>query len=209
MNYLTKYFPNLTPAQIDLFNQLKPLYEAWNQKINVISRKDIDNLEIRHILHSLSLAKVVAFNPGAQILDLGTGGGFPGIPLAIFYPDVQFKLIDGTRKKITVVQEITRALGLKNVHAEQVRAEELKKERFDFVVCRAVASLDKLNEWSKRLIKQKQTHVLPNGLLTLKGGNIRPEIKSLPKGEYTEVYPISDYFDEEVFKEKYIIYVQG
>ncbi|RMG83330.1 MAG: 16S rRNA (guanine(527)-N(7))-methyltransferase RsmG [Bacteroidetes bacterium] len=209
MNYLTKYFPNLTPAQTDLFNQLKPLYESWNQKINVISRKDIDNLEIRHILHSLALTKVVAFNPGAQILDLGTGGGFPGIPLAIFYPEVQFKLIDGTRKKITVVQEITRALGLKNVHAEQVRAEELKKERFDFVVCRAVASLDKLNEWSKRLIKQKQTHVLPNGLLTLKGGNIRPEIKALPKGEYTEVYPISDYFDEEVFKEKYIIYVQG
>ena len=209
MELLIKYFPKLTEKQLSRFEQLKPLYEDWNQKINVISRKDIDNLEYRHILHSLAIARVIGFAPGSRILDIGTGGGFPGIPLAIFFPQVQFKLIDGTGKKIRVVNEVIQALNLKNVTAEQVRAEELKKQKFDFVVCRAVASLDKLVMWSKRLIRYEQKHGLPNGLLTLKGGDIESEIKELPKGEYTEVFPLSDFFEEETFEEKYVVYVQG
>lgn len=209
MEILQKYFPKLSEKQLQQFAQLKPLYEEWNQKINVISRKDIDNLEDRHILHSLAIVSVVRFRTGAQILDLGTGGGFPGIPLAIFYPNVQFKLIDGTGKKIRVANEIIEALGLKNVTAEQVRAEELKKQKFDFVVCRAVASLEKLRLWSARLLKRKQNHALPNGLLTLKGGDIESEIKELPKGEYVEAYPIPDFFEEAIFEDKYVVYVQG
>lgn len=209
MEILKKYFPKLTEKQLSQFEQLKPLYEDWNQKINVISRKDIDNLEYRHILHSLAIARVIGFAPGSRILDIGTGGGFPGIPLAIFFPQVQFKLVDGTGKKIRVVNEVIQALNLKNVTAEQARAEELKKQKFDFVVCRAVASLDKLVMWSKRLIRYEQKHGLPNGLLTLKGGDIESEIKELPKGEYSEVFPLSDFFEEEMFEEKYVVYVQG
>lgn len=209
MEILKKYFPQLKEKQLSKFEQLKPLYEEWNQKINVISRKDIENLEYRHILHSLAIARVIGFKPGSRVLDIGTGGGFPGIPLAIFYPGVQFKLIDGTGKKIRVVNEVIQALDLKNVTAEQVRAEELKKQKFDFVVCRAVASLDKLVTWSKRLIRREQSHGLPNGLLTLKGGDIRAEIKELPKGEYVETFPLSDFFEEEMFQEKYVVYVQG
>lgn len=209
MDILKKYFPKLSEKKLAQFQQLKPLYEDWNQKINVISRKDIDNLEYRHILHSLAIARVVGFAPGSRILDIGTGGGFPGIPLAIFYPNVQFKLIDGTGKKIRVVNEVIQALDLKNVTAEQVRAEELKKQKFDFVVCRAVASLDKLVNWSKRLIRYEQNHGLPNGLLTLKGGDIQSEIKELPKGEYVELFPLTKFFEEEMFQDKYVVYVQG
>ncbi|MCB0570224.1 MAG: 16S rRNA (guanine(527)-N(7))-methyltransferase RsmG [Phaeodactylibacter sp.] len=208
MEIILKYFPKLTEVQQARFAQLEPLYREWNDKINVISRKDIDNLYTHHILHSLALAKVVSFKPGAEILDLGTGGGFPGIPLAILFPQARFTLIDGTRKKVLVVEEISRAIGLANVEALHIRAEEVK-QRFDFVVSRAVASLDKLVAWSFPLIKQKQQHALPNGLLALKGGDVKSEIKALPRGSYTETHPLSKFFSEEYYLEKYAIYTQA
>lgn len=204
---LLKYFPKLTGQQQQQLAQLGPFYREWNQKINVISRKDIDNLYAHHILHSLAIARLIHFAPGAEILDLGTGGGFPGIPLAIFFPQVKFTLIDGTRKKVMVVEEAVNALGLTNVRPRHIRAEELK-QKFDFVASRAVASLDKLVEWSFPRIKAKQQHALPNGLITLKGGDIETEIKALPRGAYTEVYALSDFFEEQYYQEKYIIYVQ-
>ena len=207
METILSYFPDLSETQQNQFQQLEALYKDWNQKINVISRKDIDNLYIRHVLHSLAIPPVVRFRAGADILDLGTGGGFPGIPLAILYPDTNFTLIDGTRKKITVVQEIADAIGLKNVTARQIRAEELKG-KFDFVVTRAVARLDKLVVWSQRLIKNTERHAIPNGILALKGGDVKAEVKELPKGNYSEIYPINDFFKETEFAEKYVIYVQ-
>ncbi len=207
METILSYFPDLTETQQNQFQQLEALYTDWNQKINVISRKDIENLYIRHVLHSLAIPPVVRFRSGADILDLGTGGGFPGIPLAILYPEVNFTLIDGTRKKITVVQEVVDALGLKNVTARQIRAEELKG-KFDFVVTRAVARLDKLISWSQRLLKNEEKHAIPNGILALKGGDVKAETKDIPKGNYVEIYPINDFFKEEEFAEKYVIYVQ-
>ena len=207
MDKIFSYFPDLTETQQKQFSQLGDLYKDWNQKINVISRKDIDNLYVRHVLHSLAIPPVVRFRTGADILDLGTGGGFPGIPLAILYPEVNFTLIDGTRKKIHVVQEVVDAIGLTNVTARQIRAEELKA-KFDFVVTRAVARLDKLIMWSQRLIKNKENHAIPNGILALKGGDVKSEAKAIPKGNYVEIYPINDFFKEEEFKEKYVIYVQ-
>ncbi len=209
MDVLHKYFPHLTEEQKHQFAQLPDLYEDWNDKINVISRKDIENIVERHILHSLAITKVVTFLPGAEVLDLGTGGGFPGIPLAILYPETRFTLIDGRGKKIKVVNEVIDAIDLKNAKGKHVRSEELK-HHFDFVICRAVASLDKLIDWSFRLLKKKESHAIPNGLITLKGGNIRAEIDALPRNEYVEVYPISKYFpDEPFFEEKCVVYVQG
>ncbi|HQU60614.1 MAG TPA: 16S rRNA (guanine(527)-N(7))-methyltransferase RsmG [Saprospiraceae bacterium] len=208
MEIILKYFPKLTESQRDQFAQLGPLFREWNDKINVISRKDIDNLYAHHILHSMALAKVITFKSGADILDLGTGGGLPGIPLAILFPETQFTLIDGTRKKILVVEEISQAIGLTNVKAQHIRAEEVK-QRFDFVVSRAVASLDKLVEWSFPLIKKKQQHALPNGLLTLKGGDIKAEIKALARGSYAEIFQLSEFFKEEYYLEKFAIYVQA
>ncbi|MBR9922320.1 MAG: 16S rRNA (guanine(527)-N(7))-methyltransferase RsmG [Bacteroidetes bacterium] len=203
------YFPNLNELQKERFQALPALYAEWNEKINVISRKDIDNIYERHILHSLALARVFKPIKGAQILDLGTGGGFPGIPLAILYPDVKFLMVDGTGKKIRVVNAIIEALELNNAEARQVRAEELKNRKFDFVVTRAVASLEKLAFWTQRLYKRDQKHAVPNGLFALKGGNLREEIKALGKGNYTEVYPISDFFKEEFFAEKSVVYLQA
>lgn len=208
MEIILKYFPGLTTLQIEQLQQLGPLYREWNEKINVISRKDIDNLYEHHILHALAIAKVISFRKDAEILDLGTGGGLPGIPLAILFPAARFTLIDGIRKKIRVVEAIRQALDLQNVKARHIRAEELK-QRFDFVVCRAVAGLEKLIRWSQPLLKNKQRHALPNGLITLKGGDIQKEIKALPKGHYVEVYPIADFFQEDYYTEKYVIYVQG
>ncbi|MEM9820908.1 MAG: 16S rRNA (guanine(527)-N(7))-methyltransferase RsmG [Bacteroidota bacterium] len=208
MQQIKSYFPQLSESQIHQFEQLGALYTEWNAKINVISRKDIDNLYERHVLHSLVISRFIRFHSGADILDLGTGGGFPGIPLAIFFPQTKFTLIDGTRKKIKVVQEVVNALGLDNVEARQVRAEELKKMKFDFVVSRAVAAIDQLMLWSQRLLKNQEMHALPNGLIALKGGRIQSEIKLLPRGAYKEIYPISDYFSEPFFKEKYLVYVQ-
>ena len=209
MDVLLKYFSNLTETQQRQFAQLPDLYREWNDKINVISRKDIDNIVEHHILHSLAISKVVNFLPGAEILDLGTGGGLPGIPLAIMYPESRFTLIDGRGKKIKVVNEIIKAIGLQNAKGKHVRSEE-HKHHYDFVVSRAVASLDKLIDWSFRLLKKRESHAIPNGLITLKGGNIRAEINALPRKEYVEVYPIIKYFPEiPFFEEKYVVYVQG
>lgn len=209
MDLILKYFPTLSDSQKAHFEQLDPLYRDWNAKINVISRKDIDNLYLHHVLHSLAIAKVVTFKPGAAVLDIGTGGGFPGIPLAILFPETTFTLVDSIGKKIKVVQEVSEAIGLKNVTALHQRVEDFKKPQFDFAVTRAVASLDKLYPWSSRLIKSKEQHVLPNGLIALKGGMLKEEIKTLPKDSYTEIYPISDFFEEAYYQEKFAVYVQA
>lgn len=209
MQIIEKYFPSLSEVQHHRFSILDELYRDWNAKINLISRKDVDHLYEHHILHSLAIAKVFRFRPGTEILDIGTGGGFPGIPLAILLPEVQFLLIDGTAKKIKVVQDVIEQTGLENAQAQAIRAEDLKKVKFDFVVTRAVAPLPELRIWTNRLFKEKESNSVPNGLIALKGGNVQNEIKELPKGEYTEIYPISDYFGEEYFKEKYVVYMQG
>ncbi len=209
MDNLLKYFPDLSETQIKQFEALPELYKDWNAKINVISRKDIENIELRHIIHSLAIAKFISFRPGTEVLDLGTGGGFPGIPLAILFPETNFFLVDGTLKKIKVVQAVIEALGLKNARAKQIRAEEIKDRKFDFVVTRAVATLDKLVMWCFKLLKKKQVSTIPNGLIALKGGNIEAEAKGLARGHYVEFEPINDYFDEALFNEKFIVYVQG
>lgn len=208
MERILKYFPNLTDLQKQQFSALPALYEEWNAMINVISRKDIDQLMLHHVLHSLAIAKMTSFKPGTTILDLGTGGGFPGIPLAIMFPQVEFLLVDGTGKKIKVVQEVTQALELKNVEAIQKRAEEIKGRTFDFVVSRAVAELPTLWLWSKPLIHTQHKNGLPNGLLALKGGNLKAELKAMPKRYEAETTKIIKYFLDPFFEEKYIVYVQ-
>lgn len=212
MKLIDKYFPSLSATQRAQLGQLLPLYTDWNAKINIISRQDIENLEERHILHSLAVAKFFQFKPGSKLLDLGTGGGFPGLPLAILFPETRFLLMDGTGKKIRVVQEVVDALGLKNVTALQARAEELKmNSQFDFVLSRGVATLEKLLQWSQRLLKKKHIHAYPNGIIALKGGDLREEIAALPGNatSYTEVFPIRDVFKAAFFDEKYVVYVQG
>jgi 16S rRNA (guanine527-N7)-methyltransferase len=209
MTTILKYFPDLTAEQRLQFEQLGPLYTEWNEKINVISRKDMDNLYLHHVLHSLAIMKVQTFKDGAKILDLGTGGGFPGIPLAIMHPSVSFTLVDSTAKKIRVVTEVAAALGLKNVETRHIRVEDLKTERFDFVVTRAVAQFDQLYRWSQKLIAKKHQHALPNGILALKGGNIKEEIQAMGKGFYSEIRPIPKIFNEPYFEEKAVVYVQG
>ena len=206
---IQQYFPRLKPEQVDRLQQLWDLYHEWNDKINVISRKDIDNLYLHHVLHAMSIAKYINFKSGSKVLDLGCGGGIPGIPLAILFPTVDFHLIDGTKKKITVVNEIGTTLGLTNARGEQVRAEELKGSRYDMVVTRAVATVDKLLPWSRRLLHNNHRNALPNGLIALKGGDPKRELDILAKGEYAEVKPISEYFAEPFFADKYILYVQG
>lgn len=209
MNQILHYFPNLSELQKRQFEQLYPLYLDWNAKINVISRKDVESLYERHILHSLAIAKVIQFKQGAEVLDLGTGGGFPGIPLAIFFPEVEFTLVDSIGKKVKVAEEIAAALGLKNVRCIHGRVEEIKNRRFDFIVSRAVAQLSELLRWSRKLVKTKPLHALPNGWLLLKGGHLKEEINAVSKQEYIEKYPISRYFNEPFFEEKYVVYVQG
>jgi 16S rRNA (guanine527-N7)-methyltransferase len=208
MELLKKYFPKLEADQLQRFAQLQPLYQEWNERINVISRKDIDALYERHILHALAIARVISFKPCASVLDLGTGGGLPGIPLAIVFPETHFLLVDSIGKKIKVVDEIVSVLGLNNVSTRHARAEELK-ERVDFVVTRGVAPLDKLLVWSRPLLKKKHLHAIPNGLLALKGGDIQEELSLLHPSEYTEIYPVKAYFDEPFFEEKLVVYVQG
>ena len=207
MNLIEQYFPNLSDRQRTQLAQLDSLYREWNEQVNIISRKDIDNLYPRHVLHSLVIGKYTDFKPGTTIMDLGTGGGFPGVPLAILFPEVQFTLVDGTGKKIRAVQAIIDSLGLTNATARQVRAEDMK-ERFDFVVCRAVATMDKLVNWSRPLIKLEGKNALPNGLIALKGGDLKEELAELPRGEYVEQVPFSQYFQEELFDHKYIVYWQ-
>ena len=206
---LTTFFPALDGNQLERFAALEDLYRTWNGKINLISRKDIDQLYEHHVLHALAIAKLLRFQPGAQVLDIGTGGGFPGIPLAIFFPEVSFHLVDGTMKKIKVVQDIAGQLSLTNVRATAERVETLRGRVYDFAVSRAVAPLEQLRQWSHRLLKEQHRHVLPNGLIALKGGNVQAEIKALPRGEYSEIYAISDWFDLAYFREKYVVYVQG
>lgn len=203
---ITKYFPNLTQNQISQFNALEGLYVEWNEKINVISRKDIENLYLHHILHSLAITKFIQFNNQSSIIDLGTGGGFPGIPLAIIFPNCQFTLIDSTTKKINVVQNICNAIDLHNTNPKVIRAEAVK-EKYDFVITRAVAKIDLLMSWSKKLIHHKQKNAYPNGLIALKG-NIDEERKLLPRHEYAEIIPIQKYFEESYFENKCIWYVQ-
>jgi len=209
MQEILRYFPNLSETQIEQFQKLPALYEDWNAKINVISRKDIDQLSERHVLHSLAIAKVITFLPGAKVLDLGTGGGFPGIPLAILFPQTEFLLIDGIAKKIRVVNDVAEQLGLKNVTAIQARAEEMKNKKFDFIVTRAVAKIDQLFRWTQRLYSKTHIHPVPNGMFALKGGKIKAEVKLLPKGEYTEIYPLPKIYKEDFFEEKYVVYLQG
>ena len=209
MEEILAHFPSISDTQKAQFEQLLPLYKEWNDKINVISRKDIDNLYLHHVLHSLAIAKVLPFKPTAQVLDLGTGGGFPGIPLAILYPEVEFTLVDSIAKKIKVVQEVSQALGLTNVKAFQSRVEDIKGVKFDFVVTRAVAVLPELARWSLKHIKTKHIHTLPNGILALKGGHVKEEIKSLGRGHYAESTPITQFFKYPFFEEKYVVYLQG
>ena len=203
-----QHFPNLTDRQREQFAALDGLYRDWNAKINVISRKDIDNLYVNHVLHSLAIAAVVRFRSGANILDLGCGGGFPGIPLAILFPDTNFYLVDGIAKKIRVCNEVISALGLTNCTAEQKRAEEIKKRKFDFVVTRAVARMEKLAEWSLKLIGNKQQHAIPNGILALKGRGLEEEMKAFPKNALEE-FPIAGIFPGHPFYEaKAVVYLQ-
>ena len=209
MEVIKKYFPSLTSQQIGQFESLEPLYREWNEKINVISRKDIDNLYIHHILHSLSIAKYMSFKPGSYILDLGTGGGFPGLPLAILFPQCNFLLVDSIGKKLKVIDEVAAAIQLTNVQTRHCRAEEIKNEKFDFVITRAVASMDKILLWSRKLIKSSHINAFPNGIIALKGGNIKDEMKLLPRGEYFEIIALKKYFKEDYFDEKVLVYLQG
>lgn len=204
MDIISKYFPRLTPDQIGMFQQLFPIYSEWNSRINVISRKDIDRLYERHVLHSLSIAKFIRFTPGSQILDVGTGGGFPGIPLAIFFPECRFHLVDSVGKKIKVVNAVAESLGLKNVSAEQIRAEQLTG-KYDFVVSRAVTQLSEFVSWIRKNTSQNQQNAIPNGVIYLKGGNLDAEVR--PYRKLVFVQNLSEYFDEEFFETKKLVHV--
>lgn len=203
MEAILKQFPDLSENQILQFQKLQGLYEDWNAKINVISRKDIDELYTRHVLHSLGIAKIMEFRPGSKIMDVGTGGGFPGIPLAILFPEVDFYLIDVIAKKIRVVNEVAAGLGLKNVKAEQKRA-ELVKQEFDFIVSRAVTNMPDFVKWVDDKVAKKQNHELANGILYLKGGDLTEELKDFPKATQ---YNLSDFFSDEFFETKKVVHL--
>jgi len=198
------YFNALSEKQRNQFGQLGGLYQEWNEKINVISRKDIDNIYTNHVLHSLGIAKVMSFNTGAKVMDVGTGGGFPGIPLAILFPETEFHLVDSIGKKITVVKEVALSLGLKNVTAEQIRAEQVKA-KYDFVVSRAVTRMKEFYGWVQNRIKTESKHSLDNGILYLKGGDLDEELNEL-KRPYS-LYELPDYFKEEFFETKKVVYM--
>ena len=203
MKIISHYFKELTPLQIDQFSKLGELYKTWNSQINVISRKDIDELYLRHVLHSLGIAKVQIFHPDSNILDVGTGGGFPGIPLAILYPESNFYLVDSIGKKIKVVKAVADALGLKNVKAEHIRAEKVKGT-FDFIVSRAVTNMDDFVKWTRKKVAKKQDHTLKNGILYLKGGDLSNELQDFPKAT---IYNLSDYFEEDFFETKKVVHL--
>jgi 16S rRNA (guanine527-N7)-methyltransferase len=229
MDIILKYFSDFTPEQLNQLKSLAGLYKEWNEKINVISRKDIDSLYEKHVLHSLSIAAVFEFEPGTEILDLGTGGGFPGIPLAVFFPETKFHLVDSIAKKLKVAGAVADGIGLKNITTQHIRAEEIKKRKFDFVVSRAVAPLKDLWKWSKPLLKSQQTanrsgrpevhhaklsslttsdpglRTQKPGLICLKGGNLTLEIRE--SGTQPLVVEISGLFSEDFFKEKYLLFV--
>jgi 16S rRNA (guanine527-N7)-methyltransferase len=204
MDIIRKYFPDLTDQQVSDFARLGSLYEEWNSKINVISRKDIEQLYERHILHSLAIAKIIQFKPGTSVLDVGTGGGFPGIPLAILFPEVSFLLIDSIAKKIKVVTEVSGALNLPNVKAEHQRVEDIK-QKFDFVVSRAVTAFPRFVEMVRTKVSGQSKNTLPNGILYLKGGDFEDEIS--PFGKQVKVYDLQNYFQEEFFETKRLIHL--
>lgn len=203
MELIDKYFPKLTERQREQFAQLDELYRDWNAKINVISRKDIDNLYEHHVLHSLGIAQIISFRPSTRVMDLGTGGGFPGIPLAILFPEVQFHLVDSIKKKILVTTEVAQALGLQNVTTRWCRAEE-EKGKFDYVVSRAVMPLADLVKIVRKNISHNQQNALPNGLICLKGGELEHE--TLPLKSLTDITPLSDYFEEPYFETKKVVH---
>ena len=204
MDEIRKYFTELTATQIEQLTQLGELYRTWNERINVVSRKDIDNLYLHHVLHSLAIAKYVQFKAGTRVLDFGTGGGFPGIPLAIVFPECRFKLIDRTAKKIRVTQEIAAAIGLTNATAEQKAGEEERGE-YDIVVSRAVMPLPDLMKIVKKNISREQRNALPNGLICLKGGNLDAETRTVKK--VVDITPVGNWFEDEWFEEKNVVYV--
>lgn len=206
MDVILRYFDDFTPEQTAQFASLQALYHEWNEKINVISRKDIDALYERHVLHSLAIAAAYPFDPGLDVLDIGTGGGFPGIPLAIFFPEVRFHLVDSIGKKLKVVTAVSEALGLKNVTVQHSRAEEIKGRHFDFAVSRAVAPLLDLWTWARPLLKkERKMHDLKNGLICLKGGDLAAEISA--SGLRPHMTAVSDLFEEPFFEQKYLLYV--
>jgi len=204
MEIIKKYFPDLTEDQLQKFSQLKELYTFWNSQINVISRKDIEALYLHHVLHSLALAKVIKFSSKSKVLDVGCGGGFPGIPLAILFPEVDFYMVDSIGKKIKVVNEVAQSLGLKNVKAEHVRVQQVK-EKFDFVVSRAVTAFPPFVNMVKKNISAKDKNALPNGILYLKGGEFEDEIKAY--GKRISIYECSEFFEEEFFETKKVIHL--
>lgn len=203
MELIETYFQNLTETQKAQFLKLEELYQDWNLKINVVSRKDIDELYLRHVLHSLGIAKLITFKDGSQILDVGTGGGFPGIPLAIMFPEVHFHLVDSIAKKIKVVDEVREGLGLTNVKTSHARVEDIDGN-FDFIVSRAVAAMPTFVRWTKGKIAKEQAHEIKNGILYLKGGDLSEELKDY---KTTTIYPLSEYFDEEFFETKKIVHL--
>ncbi len=203
MELIKKYFKSLTEDQLSQFEQLEGLYKEWNAQINVISRKDIDELYLRHVLHSIGIVKVQSFKPKARILDVGTGGGFPGIPLAILFPATKFHLVDSIGKKIKVVTEVANSIGLKNVTASHERAENVKGE-FDFIVSRAVTNMDDFVKWTRKKVAKKQQHELSNGILYLKGGDLTNELVNFPKAT---LYNLQDYFSEDFFETKKVVHI--
>lgn len=205
MELILKYFSDFTEKQMAQFAALEELYKEWNEKINVISRKDIDSLYLKHVLHSLTIAAMINFKPGTQVIDIGTGGGFPGIPLAIFFPEVQFHLADSIAKKLKVVQGVADAIELKNVTVQHTRAEEIKGRKFDFAVSRAVAPLKDLLQWSNPLVRRGNGQEMPNGLICLKGGDLAAEISESRAKPY--MVPVTQIFPETYFEEKYLIHV--
>lgn len=205
MEIILKYFGDFTEKQIEQFSSLEALYKEWNSKINVISRKDIDSLYLKHVLHSLSIAAVIDFVPGTQIIDVGTGGGFPGVPLAIFFPEVEFHLVDSIGKKLTIIKAIADAIGLTNITTQHIRAEEIKGRQFDFAVSRAVAPIKDLMRWVHPLIKKTGKNPLLNGLICLKGGDLSQEISE--SGFRPRIIPITTLFPETFFEEKYLLHI--
>lgn len=205
MEIILKYFSDFSNQQLQQFADLYDLYRDWNNKINVISRKDIDSLYLKHVLHSLAIAAVIEFEPGTQIIDIGTGGGFPGVPLAIFFPAVQFHLVDSIAKKLKVIDGVVEAVGLTNITTQHIRAEEIKNRQFDFVVSRAVEPVKDLWRWGHPLIKKGNKQELPNGLICLKGGDLVQEISE--SAVKPRMIPLDDIFQEDFFKEKYLLHI--